>query len=348
MGRRRGGAALVQPEQERLSRLGREAPRGVGFLDAPQLAIVGKEHLVEQDLARLEGDPTSRLAALAGRPPGGPAARGEGEGAVELFVVDADLLRTGVSGRVDRIRHGHVSLEEADSLAQVIDHLLPGVALLVEERRHAAGLPFGRVPHAGEGVGERRIHRRGLRRRSRRRGLEQLHVIGLGAGASHPRVTERDLIADAEGVTAGGQIVEAEHPPQAEEPSSLERAHEREDQIRLVPCDAVVEADSEAERAQHAQGAHATVGGAAARAHVALPRDPDGGDRRRDRLEQAEMEVSGRGGVVAVRRPVGTHREATVRHEAGRLSHRFDLAAFVRRTLGLVRTASRSSQQDCE
>ena len=60
-------------------------------------------------------------------------------------------------------------------------------------------------------------------------------------------------------------------------------------------------------------------------------------------LNRPRWRYPARGGVVAVRRPVGTHREATVRHEARRLSHRFDLAAFVRRTPGLVRTASRSS-----
>ena len=72
MGRRRSGAALVQPEQQRLARPGREAARGVGILDAPELAVVGEDHLVEQDLARLGRDPASRLAALAGRTPAAP------------------------------------------------------------------------------------------------------------------------------------------------------------------------------------------------------------------------------------------------------------------------------------
>ena len=48
-----------------------------------------------------------------------------------------------------------------DSLEQVVEHLLPRVAALIEERRDAARLPLGRVTDVGERVGEGRIHHRG-------------------------------------------------------------------------------------------------------------------------------------------------------------------------------------------
>ena len=278
MSRGRGRAALVQPEEQRLARLDREAARGVGLLDAPELAVVGQDHLVEQDLARLGGDPASRRAALPGRPTRGTAARGDGEGAVELLVIDADLLRTAVSGRVDGIRLGRVLLEEANPLEQAVENLLPRVAVLIEERRDAARLPLDRVTDAGERVGERRVRHRS-RARQALRGLGQLHVIGLGTSAPHPRVAERDLVADADGVVARGQVVQAEHAAQAEQAPALEGPLEREDQIRVVPGDVVVEADPEAEGAQHAEGAHASVDLAPAHAQIALARDADGGDR---------------------------------------------------------------------
>ena len=149
-------------------------------------------------------------------------------------------------------------------------------------------------------------------------------------------------------MVAGGQVVHAEHAAQAEQSAAPEGPREREDQIRIVPGDAVVEADPEAEGAQHAESAHASIDRAAARAHVALARDADGGDRRRERLEQADVERCGHGGVVAARRPVGTHREAAVGNEAGRLPHGFDLAALVRRESVLLRGAGRSCQDDRE
>ena len=138
-------------------------------------------------------------------------------------------------------------------------------------------------------------------------------MIGLGTRAPHPRVAEGDLVSDAEGVVARGQVVQAEHAAEAEQAAAHEGPLEREDQIRIVAGDVVVDADPEAERPQHAERAHAAVDVAAASAHVAFARDADRGDRRRDRLEQADVQRSPRrrrrSPKAGTRRPRGRHRE---------------------------------------
>ncbi len=147
---RRDVAGVVQRRSEPLHRRRAEAEQRIPRLPLSQQPVVGQDHLVQQ---RLPGVPRE---AHAGVLPLCPAHR-QGEGPLELAVVDADLRIEGVAVGVERVAGAQVLLEERYPLPEEAHRRLVAVGVVVDEGRGEDLDPVGRMAHPRQRLRQSRL-----------------------------------------------------------------------------------------------------------------------------------------------------------------------------------------------
>jgi hypothetical protein len=84
-------------------------------------------------------------------------------------------------------------------------------------------------------------------------------VIARRPGAPHPGLEEGDGKAHLEGVTAGGEVVDAQAAAEAEGPPAAQGVEEGEQEVGIAVADVVVHPHAEPKRPQRDDASHAAV-----------------------------------------------------------------------------------------